>query len=207
MTDWLSIYDPGTPRRAAEVIRDGGLVILPTDTVYGVAADVWQPEAVAALYRVKQRPADRAIPILLADPEHMNRVSGRITPAAERLAAQFWPGPLTIIVAKHPRVPDIVSSLPTVGLRIPAHDATRAIIRACGGALAVTSANLSDHPSPLTAQEAAQALGEDIALVIDGGECTGGVPSTVVDASTDELKVIRTGPLDPDTLRNVKKSL
>ncbi len=205
MTQWLSINDPTMPRQAAAVIRGGGLVILPTDTVYGVAADLWQPEAVTGLYRVKQRPPDRAISILLADREDMQPVTSAIPPIAERLALHFWPGPLTIAVPKHPSILDIVSSFPTVGLRIPAHEATRAVIRACGGALAVTSANLSDHPSPLTAQEAAAALGEGVALVIDGGKCSGGVPSTVVDVSTGHLKIIRPGPLDEAALRQALK--
>jgi L-threonylcarbamoyladenylate synthase len=198
--DWLSIDDPAAPQRAAEVIAAGGLLILPTDTVYGVAADLWQPEAVAALYEVKLRPPDKAIPILLADFKDIRRVAQHVPPMARRLADAFWPGPLTLAVAKWPVVPDIVSALPTVGVRIPDHPAAREVIRACGGALAVTSANLSGQPSPLTAEDAAR-LGERVALVLDGGACPGGQPSTVVDVSGGELRIVRPGPIDEISLR------
>jgi L-threonylcarbamoyladenylate synthase len=202
MTDWLSIDDPTAPARAAEVIRGGGLVILPTDTVYGIAADVWQPQAIAALYAVKLRPPDKAIPVLLADVEHIALVASGVPAMARRLAETFWPGPLTIAVPKLPTLPEIVSALPTVGVRIPDHDGARAVIRACGGALAVTSANLSGQPSPLTAEEAG-ILGQAVALILDGGRCAGGQPSTVVDVSGDSLHMVRTGPLDQDTLRRI----
>ncbi len=201
MTEWMAVDDPGAAARAAEVIGRGGLVVLPTDTVYGVAADVWQPEAVAALYAVKRRPPERAIPVLLADEEDIARVAGSVPEMARRLAAALWPGPLTIVVPKRPDVPEIVSALSTVGVRIPDHDAARAVIRACGGALAVTSANRSGQPSPLTAREAASALGEGVALVLDGGTCAGGQPSTVVDVGGGELRIVRPGPLDEAALR------
>ncbi len=193
--------DPGAPARAAQVIAGGGLVILPTDTVYGLAADPWQPGAVAALYAAKTRPPDRAIPILLADIEDIAQVAAEVPGIARRLAEAFWPGPLTLAVPRLPHLPPIVSSLPTVGVRIPDHPAARAVIRACGGALAVTSANRSGDPSPLTAQEAAAALGDAVALVLDGGPCAGGVPSTVVDVSAGSLTVVREGPLSADDLR------
>jgi L-threonylcarbamoyladenylate synthase len=203
MTEWLSIDDPQAVEKAAHVIRAGGLIILPTDTVYGVAADLWQPEAVAALYAAKKRPPDRAIPVLLADFDDITIVSEDVPPLARRLAEAFWPGPLTLAVPKCPDLPEIVSAYPTVGVRIPNHDRSREVIRACGGALAVTSANLSGQPSPVTAQEAASALGESVDLVLDGGPCPGGVPSTVVDVSGGELVIVRVGPLDESTLRRV----
>lgn len=201
MTEWLAADDPQAPARAAEVIRAGGLLILPTDTIYGVAADLWQPRAVEALYTAKQRPPERAIPILLADPADMAQVALDVPEVAQRLAAAFWPGPLTIAVPKRPEIPLVVSSLPTVGVRIPDHNAARAVIRACGGALAVTSANLSGQPGALTAAEAAQALGGAVALVLDGGACPGGAASTVVEVSGGALRVLRPGPLDEETLR------
>lgn len=201
MTEWLLVDHPDAPERAADVIRRGGLIIMPTDTVYGVAADLWQPEAVADLYRVKGRPPDRAIPILLADMEDISQVAIEVLDAARRLATAFWPGPLTIAVPKRAAVPEIVSALPTVGVRIPDHAVARAIIRACGGALAVTSANRSDQASPLMAQQAAQSLGDGIALVLDGGPCLGGVPSTVVDVAGDDIRVLREGPVDEVALR------
>jgi len=200
MTDWIRADDPQAAAQASRVIRAGGLVILPTDTVYGVAADWRQVEAVAALYAAKRRPPDKAIPILLADPEHLSVVSHDVSEAARKLAAAFWPGPLTIAVPKHPEVPEIVSTYPTVGVRIPDHDATRAAIRACSGALAVTSANISGGANASTAGAAAEALGEAVALVLDGGECPGGEPSTVVDISSD-MVILREGPITEAAIR------
>jgi L-threonylcarbamoyladenylate synthase len=201
VTDWLPADHPDAPSRAASVIRSGGLIILPTDTVYGVASDLWQPDAVAALYAAKRRPPDRAIPILLSSGEEIDQVSERVPDAAHRLASTFWPGPLTIVVPKRPSVPAIVSSLPTVGVRVPDHATARAVIRACGGALAVTSANLSDQPSALTAEEAAAALGTAVGLVLDGGPAPGGTPSTVIDVTGGPLRVLRPGPISESALR------
>ncbi|MBN1120280.1 MAG: threonylcarbamoyl-AMP synthase [Anaerolineae bacterium] len=203
MTEWLSIDDPQAGEKAAQVIRAGGLIILPTDTVYGVAADLWQPEAVAALYAAKKRPPDRAIPVLLAAFEDIPIVSGDVPPLARHLAEAFWPGPLTLAVSKRAELPEIVTAYPTVGVRIPDHNRAREVIHACGGALAVTSANLSGQPSPITAQEAADSLGESVDLVLDGGPCPGGIPSTVVDISGGELVIVRAGPLSESILRRV----
>jgi tRNA threonylcarbamoyl adenosine modification protein (Sua5/YciO/YrdC/YwlC family) len=177
------------------------LVVLPTDTVYGVAADLWNEEAVEALYAAKGRVREKAIPILLAGVEDALQVAVNFPDAARRLADAFWPGPLTLAVPKRPDVLHVVSAYPTIGLRVPDHDGARAVIRAAGGALAVTSANRSDAPNSLTAQEAADALGEAVSLVLDGGRCPGGQPSTVVDLSGDALRVVRQGPLSEADLR------
>jgi L-threonylcarbamoyladenylate synthase len=205
MTEWMNINDSRALRRAAEVLSEGGLVVLPTDTVYGVAADPWQPRAVVALYRAKRRPPDRAIPILLADLDHIRLVATNIPETARKLAKAFWPGPLTIAVPRLPELPEIVSSLPTVGVRIPDHNATRAVIRAASGALAVTSANRSGEPDPINAQDASDALGSAAALVLDGGDCPGGVASTVVDITGPELRIIRAGPLSKQDLLDALK--
>jgi L-threonylcarbamoyladenylate synthase len=201
MTAWLPIDDPDAPARAAETIRAGGLIVLPTDTVYGVAANPWEPEAVAALYAAKDRPPAKAIPVLLAGEGDAAQVARDVPPLASKLAAAFWPGSLTIALPRLESVPDIVSSLPTIGVRVPDHDGTRAIIRACSGVLAVTSANHSGQPDSLTARQAADALGNRVALVLDGGRCPGGVPSTVVDVSGGVLRIVRPGPIDEATLR------
>lgn len=200
MTEWLPVDDPHALERAAGVIRAGGLVVLPTDTVYGVAADVWNPQAVAKLYEVKRRPPDRAIPVLIADAQDALQVAAEMPDAARKLAAAFWPGPLTIALPRRATLPEIVSALATVGVRMPDHDGARAVIRACGGALAVTSANLSGQANPLTAGEAAL-LGDGVALVLDGGPCPGGQPSTVVEISGGKIRVVRAGPIGEVALR------
>lgn len=202
MSDWLTIGHPNAPARAAEVIRAGGLVILPTDTVYGVACDLWQADAVAALYAAKHRPPEKAIPILVSDFEVIELVACEVPVMARRLADAFWPGPLTIAIPKRAEVPEIVSAYPTVGLRIPDHAAARTMIRACGGALAVTSANRSGGDNSLSAEEAAAAL-PDVDLVLDGGTCPGGQPSTVVDLSEGSIRILRVGPITEDSIRAV----
>jgi L-threonylcarbamoyladenylate synthase len=202
VSEWLPANHPQAGPRAAEVIRAGGLVILPTDTVYGVACDLWQADAVAALYKAKHRPPEKAIPILLSDFDAVNLVASKVQSLARRLADAFWPGPLTIAIPKRAEVSEIVSAYPTVGLRIPDHEAARTILRACGGALAVTSANRSGGDNSLTAEEAAAAL-PDVDLVLDGGVCPGGRPSTVVDLSEDTVRIVRVGAISEDLIRAV----
>ncbi len=202
MSELLPIEDPDSLARAAQALRDGLLIVLPTDTVYGVAAHPARPEAVAALYAAKARPPDKAIPILLADIDDVAHVAMPLSAAARRLAEAFWPGPLTLVVPRRADLPEIVSSLPTVGVRIPDHDATRAVIRAAGGALAVTSANRSGGSSPITAAEAMAQLGEAVALYLDGGPCPGGQPSTVAEVTGAGLVIHRAGPISEDALRS-----
>lgn len=195
MSRWIRSDDKAAPQAAREIIRSGGLIIVPTDTVYGIAADMWQENAVRGLYKAKQRPPDKAIPVLLSDTGFLMDIAEQVPASAQILAQTFWPGPLTIIVPRRAEIPEIVSAYDTIGVRIPAHEDTRAVIRACGGALAVTSANLSGEEAPITAEQAAQSLGDSIGLVIDGGTCPGGSASTVVDTSKDTVAIIRQGPI------------
>ncbi len=202
MTEWLAADHPDAQSRAAEVIRAGGLVILPTDTVYGVGCDLWQGDAVAALYAAKQRPPEKAIPILISDLAAMSQVAAEVPQPARRLAEAFWPGALTIAIPKRTDIPAIVSAYSTIGLRIPDHEAARAILRACGGALAVTSANRSGGPNSLTAEEATAAL-PAVDLVMDGGTCPGGLPSTVVEFSGEGIQILRVGPISEAAIRTL----
>ncbi len=176
-------------------LRRGELIVLPTDTVYGVAA-LLDEAALARLYAVKGRPEDRPIPVLLSDPDRIEQVCTGVPEAAHRLIQAFWPGPLTLVL---PRVSDLPSNLtagPTVGVRVPDHDLTRAIIRAAGGALAVTSANLSDSPPALTAQDAFAQLGAAVAYYLDDGPAAGGTPSTVAAVDTSGgLRILRQGAI------------
>lgn len=168
----------------------------PTDTVYGVGAIAWDAVAVGKLYAAKLRSPDKAIPILLADPADLALVARDLTPAAVRIAERFWPGPLTLVVPRSERVPDAVTAGgDTVAVRVPAHDLARALIRAAGAPLATTSANLSGRPSPVTAAEVAAQLQGRIAMILDGGPCPGGVPSTVVDLTAGRPVILRPGPI------------
>jgi L-threonylcarbamoyladenylate synthase len=185
-----------TIRSAAALLAAGELVAFPTDTVYGVGAIAWNEPAVAKLYSAKLRPGDKAIPILLADPADLPLVAAGLPEAALKIAARFWPGALTLVVSRHPRVPDeVTAGGSTVAVRVPDHALTRALIRAAAAPLATTSANISGMPSPSTAAEVASQLAGRVSLILDGGPCRGGVPSTVVDLTGPEPRVLRPGPI------------
>jgi L-threonylcarbamoyladenylate synthase len=199
ITEILPAQDPGTLAKALVVLRQGGLVAFPTDTVYGLGTLAFNGAAVASIYVAKDRPLEKAIPVLIGDATEMVKVTLDVPQAAVRLAAHFWPGPLTLVVSKHPELPETVSATPTVGVRVPDHTVAQGLLLAAGP-MAVTSANLSGQPSPSTAQEVFGQLGGRIALIIDGGKTPGGVPSTVVDCSGKDIQILREGPISKDEI-------
>ena len=199
-TDILSAKDPQAIAWALVVLRRGGLVAFPTDTVYGIGALAFNNSAVRSIYTAKDRPVEKAIPVLFADLADLEKVTLEVSDAAARLAAHFWPGPLTLVVVKHPDLPESVSTTATVGVRVPDHPVARVLLRATGP-MAVTSANLSGQPSPSTVKEVFAQLGGRIALIIDGGRTPGGVPSTVVDCVEAEPRVLREGPISKDEIQ------
>ncbi len=192
---------PDAISRALEILHRGGLVTFPTDTVYGVGALVFDGAAVESIYVAKDRPIEKAIPVLIADADDMDKVGTDIPDIARRIAARFFPGPLTCIIPKQPTLPSAVSATSTVGVRVPDHDVARALLRAAGP-MAVTSANISGQPSPSTAEEVFAQLNGRIELIIDGGKTPGGVPSTVVDCTSDEIKILREGPISLAEIRS-----
>jgi len=185
---------PDTISYVLEILNAGGLVAFPTDTVYGVGSLAFNDDAIKSIYVAKDRLVEKAIPILVADVDDMEKVGVNIPSVAYKLASHFWPGPLTCVIPKQPTLPESVSASSTVGVRVPDHEVARAILRAAGP-MAVTSANISGQPSPSTAEEVYAQLNGRIPLIVDGGKTPGGVPSTVVDCSSDEIKVLREGPL------------
>ena len=187
--------------RAVRVLRAGGLVAFPTDTVYGVGAHAWLPDAVAQLYVAKQRPRDKAIPLLVAGLEGLPEVAADVPEAAYTLARRFWPGALTLVLRRAPRVPDAVTSgQETVAVRAPDHPVAQALIAALGAPLAATSANLSRQPAPDTAQGVLAQLNGRVDLLLDGGTCPGGVASTIVDLTVSPPAILRTGGLPPQEI-------
>ncbi len=186
--------DPLTISRALAILAQGGLVAFPTDTVYGVGGLAFDPHAIQEIYQVKGRSIEKAIPILVGAPEQLPLVAPELNPLARRLAERFWPGPLTLVVPKHPGLPPELSIYPTVGVRMPDHPVALALLQR-SGPLAVTSANLSGQASATTAEEVKQQLGGRIALVLDGGRTPGGLPSTVVDCSGLRPNLLRPGPI------------
>lgn len=196
----LPADSPLSISRALALLRRGLLVAFPTDTVYGLGATVFNGPAVESIFIAKDRSPDKAIPILIAGVEQLPLVTAGIPPMALELAARFWPGPLTLVFPKHPSLPAAVSVSPTVGVRLPDHPAARLLIQA-SGPLAVSSANLSGQPSPSTAAQVLAQLDGRISLILDGGPTPGGVPSTVVDCTGPEPRILRPGPISAAQLR------
>ncbi len=202
-TQILDAHSPDAVLRALGVLKSGGLVAFPTDTVYGVGSLVFDGKAVEAIYLAKDRPIEKAIPVLLGDADDLAKVASEVPTMARRLAIRFWPGPLTLVVPKRLTLPEPVSATDTVGVRVPDHPFARTLLLAAGP-MAVTSANISGQASPSTAEEVLSQLGGRIELILDGGRTLGGKPSTVVDCSGREPVILRAGPI---TLMEIESAL
>lgn len=167
--------------RAVALLRSGGVVALPTETVYGLAALVWDARAVARIFEIKRRPEFDPLIVHIADRAALERVVAHVPRAAEALIARFWPGPLTLVLPKRPRVPGLVTAgLSTVAVRMPSHPVARALLREVGEPLAAPSANAFGGLSPTRAAHVAQALGAELDLILDGGPTHYGIESTIV---------------------------
>ena len=181
---------------AVDVLRAGGLVAMPTDTVYGIGVALDAKDGLARLFAAKGRPLDKAIVLLVTDLEQAASV-GVLSPTARALAERFWPGGLTLVLAQasDARLPAVLTAgAATIGVRLPAHDCPRALARVLGP-LPVTSANLSGQPDALDVAGVMAQLGDRVDLILDGGPARGGMPSTVVDCSGDEPRVLRVGAI------------
>ncbi len=181
---------------ALKFLNEGELIAFPTDTVYGIGTFAFNAIGAAKIYRVKERPAEKALPILVAEIEDFEKVAIDIPDMASKLAKAFLPGALTLVLPKHPDIPNAVSALETVGIRIPKHDFTRALLRVTGP-MAVTSANISGKKNPITAEEVYVQLVGRLPLILDGGASAGGIPSTVVDCTGEEVIILREGAISP----------
>ena len=185
--------------RAAQVLRSGGIAAIPSETVYGLAANAFESEAVARIYQAKGRPAANPLIVHVATAAMARECAAEWPPMAERLAGRFWPGPLTLVVPRSPRIPDLVAAGgPTVGLRWPAHPFFQSVIRECGFPLAAPSANPSDQLSPTTAEHVVAGLGDRIPLIVDGGPCVVGIESTVVDVTGSRPRILRPGVISAE---------
>ena len=198
-------------QRAAQLLRAGELVAFPTETVYGLGADASNPVAVAKIFAAKGRPADHPLIVHLASAAHLERWARDIPVAARKLAAAFWPGPLTLILKRQPTVPDAVTGgQDTVGLRVPNHPLALELLREFGGAdgggLAAPSANRYGRISPTLAQHVAEELGDRIAMILDGGPCAVGIESTILDLSGDPCvtpRILRPGMISAEAIAAV----
>ncbi|MEM5775844.1 MAG: L-threonylcarbamoyladenylate synthase [Anaerolineaceae bacterium] len=194
--------DPQALALGLETLQKGGVVAFPTDTVYGLGCQVSQPDSIDRLYEIKGRDASKPIAVLLGGIEQLPQVTAGLGKTANRLAARFWPGALTLVIAGNPVLPKNLSPLPTIGVRMPDHPFALALLRQAGP-LATTSANLSGMPSPVTAQDVLAQLNQRVDLIIDGGLCPGGVPSTVVDCTGADPRVLREGAITRAMLQTV----
>ncbi len=209
-TEVIHVGNENALRRAVEMLKSGKIIAFPTDTVYGVAVLPWEVDALERLHKAKQRRSDHPIPLLLSDVDQLERVV--ITPRRFRhqmkqLIARFWPGGLTLVLAKTEIVPNLVSHTHTVGVRVPDLPLARTLIRDTGGVLAVTSANISGQPSPITAQEVQGQLGGRIDMILDGGPSLGGVPSSVLDCTVSPPALLRHGAIAAAVLQAVIGSI
>ena len=201
-TDLLSTEQPDAIDRALAILKRGGLVAIPTDTVYGLAALAVDSDAIGRIYEVKGRSENKAIAILIGEISQLNLVAASLNEAASRLAAFFWPGALTLVLPRHPSLPTNLSPQPTIGVRMPDHAFARRLL-ARAGPLATTSANISGGPNPRNAQEVLAQLDGRIELVLDGGDTPVGVPSTVVDCTGESIIILRQGAIVPERLWQV----
>jgi L-threonylcarbamoyladenylate synthase len=195
------IVDPDRPdlaaiERAADAIRSGGIVALPTDTLYGLAVDPFSGDAVRRLFALKGRAATQAMPLVAADRAQVDRTIGELPPAAARLADSFWPGPLTLIVAAPSGLAhEVTAGSGRVGVRVPAHNVARLLCQVVESPLTATSANLSGQQPTSAAAALDPAIRDRIELLLDAGETPGGAPSTIVDVTGHEVSLVRAGAI------------
>jgi L-threonylcarbamoyladenylate synthase len=190
--------------QAVAILRGGGLVVFPTETVYGLGADASNPQAVAKIFAAKGRPADHPVIVHLADVAQLSQWAREVPPAAYRLVEKFWPGPLTLILRRATHVSDLVTGgQDSVGLRVPAHPLALQLLKAFGGGIAAPSANRFGRISPTTAQHVRDELGNSVDMVLDGGACQVGIESTIVDLSGDAPALLRPGKISAAELEAV----
>lgn len=201
MTTEILRYDSESIKKAADIIKNGGIVGMPTETVYGLAANALDEEAVRSIFVAKGRPQDNPLIVHISDMKMLAPLVREIPEVALKLAESFWGGPLTMIFPKSPLIPDVTSGgLDTVAVRMPASEAARALIDECGLPLAAPSANISGSPSPTTAQHVFDDMKGRIPLIIDGGPCSCGVESTVICFRDDKIHILRPGGVTAEML-------
>ena len=190
--------------QAIIILKQGGIIACPTDTVYGVGAAINIESAVERVFKIKGRPHSRALPILLAEKYQIAEVAKIVPPLARRLADRFFPGALTIVLPKADSVSDIITGgRKTIAIRIADHPIPIAVVRGLGVPIVSTSANLSGSPSALTAEEVRAQLGDRVDMIINGGKCPGGWESTIIDLSGKTPRILRQGPISMEELKEV----
>jgi L-threonylcarbamoyladenylate synthase len=188
-------------RQAVAVLKRGGLVAFPTETVYGLGADASNPAAVARIFEVKGRPSKHPVIVHIGDAGQLERWAREIPEAASKLAARFWPGPLTLVLKRAPGVGDgLTGGQDTIGIRVPGHPVALELLRQFGGGIAAPSANKFGRISPTTAEHVREDLGNEVDLILDGGPCEIGIESTIVDLSRDRPVLLRPGRVSAEEI-------
>jgi L-threonylcarbamoyladenylate synthase len=191
-------------RRAVSVLKDGGLVVFPTDTFYGIGADPFNARAVERIFRLKNRPEEKALPLVVGDVNGALDLAGPVSGDARFLMERFWPGPLTLLLPKRegsPPLPD--GGTGKIGVRVPNHPAALALLREWGGPLTATSANPGGEANPVTAAAAAEGIGGGVDLILNAGPAPGGRSSTIVDVTLDPPRLVRPGAVAFDAVMAV----
>jgi len=198
----LPAVNPDSITTALTLFRDGDIVAFPTDTVYGLGSDPFQASGIIKLFEAKGRDSNKAIAILVGSMDQIPLITDHMTDMALRLCEAFWPGGLTVIVPRKNTLPELISNTDRIGIRMPNHPLALELLNKYGP-LATTSANLSGKPSTQTAQDVYDQLNNKVPVILDGGSCPGGIPSTVVDCSGEEPAIYREGPISSEAIFKV----
>jgi len=193
---------------AVKIVKAGGIIAFPTDTIYGLGANVYDDKAINRIYEVKQRPRHMPLPILLSDESQISIVAASVSQIAQLLIKSFWPGGLTLVLSRAASFKgSVLLGGNTVAVRIPNHIVPVTIIREAGVPLVGTSANISNKPGALTAEEVEVQLGNDVDIIVDGGKCPGGLESTVIDLTGETPEILRRGAVSEEQIARVCKNI
>ncbi|MCH8932534.1 MAG: threonylcarbamoyl-AMP synthase [Nitrospinae bacterium] len=208
----IDFESPEASRKTLETIQSvldsGGVIAFPTDTFYGLGADPFNPEAISKIFRIKQRPADKPLLVLIHSPDQVDRLTDQITPLAKLLMRSFWPGSLTLLFKAAPGLPsELTAGTGKVGVRLPAHLFTLQLLEGLDCPLTAPSANISGHKEPTALWEFPSTLGEELDLLVDGGPAPGGKPSTILDATTNPPILVREGAVSRKDLQLILPNL
>lgn len=190
----LPAENPASIQTAMELLQEGEIVAFPTDTVYGLGANAFYSPGIIKLFEAKGRDANKAIAVLIGDISQLELLTEEMNETSKMLAKKFWPGALTLVVPKKKDLPELLTAGNSIGIRIPDHPIALALLRQFGP-IATTSANLSGKSNPHDAKDVLKQLNKRIPLILDGGRCSGGIPSTVVDCTNDEVRILRPGAI------------
>jgi len=201
----LPADNPASIQTALELLREGEIIAFPTDTVYGLGANAFYSPGIIKLFEAKGRDANKAIAVLIGDLAQLDLLTENINETGKKLARKFWPGALTIVVPKKKDVPELLTAGNSIGIRMPDHPVALALLKQFGP-IAVTSANLSGKNNPHNAEDVYKQLNKRIPLILDGGSCPGGIPSTVVDCSDNEVHILRPGAISEEEIKTALKT-